>query len=157
MLATATLALVVIMPAWRWVWAPVPLPETYPVTAEAFLTRVDAMTAAYATGEQTADGLAVVHPPPGDIYLAAQRFRFTPVLELEAGRTYHLHVTTVDDVHGFTFPLANIDLLLVPDLAVVVHLAPIADGRYTIQCSEYCGLDHSRMKGWVRVVGTVEH
>ncbi len=149
-LVTATLTLVSVMPAWRWVWSPEPRPVTYKITAASFLTQLDSMIATYWTGDLIED-IPLVHPPPGDIYLAAQRFRFFPVLELEMGRTYRLHLATTDSVHGFTFPLAQADLLLVPGSAAVVTLTPGVSGRYALQCSEYCGLEHSRMKGWVFV------
>ncbi|KAF0144595.1 MAG: cytochrome c oxidase subunit II [Rhodospirillaceae bacterium] len=149
-LTVATLALVVAMPAWRWIGTPPPAFEAYPVTTDVFLAQVDAMISAHATGAES-EGLPVVHPPPGDLYLAVQRFRFMPVLELEAGHAYRLHVATVDGVHGFNFPLAGADLLLVPGRAAVMSLTPTTRGYYAMQCSEYCGLDHNRMKGWVRV------
>lgn len=153
MLAIASLAVIAAMPAWRWVlWAPALLPEAYHITTEEFLSKVNNMNVTHSTGELTEDGLPLIHPPPGDIYLTAQRFRFTPMLELEVGRTYRLHVATTDGTHGFTFPLADINTLLVQGQAVVIPLVPTQCGHYTIQCSEYCGLGHDRMKGWVRVI-----
>ncbi|VBB68726.1 Heme/copper-type cytochrome/quinol oxidase, subunit 2 [invertebrate metagenome] len=149
-LVAATLTLVSVMPAWRWIWNPEPFAETYPVTVESFLTRMDAMVARHGTGELL-ENTPVVHPPPGDIFLCAQRFRFFPMLELEVGHTYRLHVTTIDVVHGVYFPLTERNLLLLPGYAVVMTLKPVAAGHYVMQCSEYCGLDHSRMKGWVLV------
>ena len=149
-LVMATLALVSVMPAWRWVWSPELRPVPYEITAESFLTKLDSMIALYSTGDLIEE-IPVVHPPPGDIYLTAQRFRFFPALELEKGRTYRLHVAAIDSVHGFTFPLAQADLLLVPGSATVVALTPGVIGCYAMQCSEYCGLGHNRMKGWVLV------
>ncbi|KAF0116412.1 MAG: cytochrome c oxidase subunit II [Rhodospirillaceae bacterium] len=151
----ATFLLVAAMPAWWWPEGALPAPETSPLATETFLERVDAMTAAHATGERAGD-IPVVHPPGGDVYLAAQRFLFTPALELEAGQTYRLHVAAVDGMHGFNFPLADADTMLIPGWETVMTLTPVAKGHYALQCNEYCGLEHSRMMGWVRVVARRE-
>lgn len=146
----AAVALFAAMPAWRWIVAPPPAVERHPISAEAFAARVDAMVAAHTVGT-TDDGVAVVRPPPGDIYLVARRWRFEPAFELDVGRTYRLHVTSADVMHGFNFPLGDADLLVMPGEDVVVSVSPTQSGRFAMQCSEYCGLEHSRMKAWVTV------
>lgn len=149
-LLAAGLALLVLfaaMPAWRYGDAP-EFPR-YAISAEAFEAKVDAMIRDRTTGAEE-DGVPVVHPPPGDVYLLARRWQFYPVLELEAGRSYRLHVASVDVLHGFH--LGDIDLLLVPGAAAVVPLTPDGSDRVVIQCSEFCGLRHNRMTAWVRIV-----
>ncbi|MBF0092915.1 MAG: quinol oxidase [Alphaproteobacteria bacterium] len=152
LLVAAAVVLLALMPAWRWMARPLPPPEGYAISAEAFSAKVDAMTARHATGEKTEDGGTVVRPPPGDVYLLASRWRFDPALELEVGRTYRLHVATADVTHGFNFPLGGADFLLVPGHAYVVTLTPAHPGDFAMQCSEYCGQSHSRMKSQVRIV-----
>ncbi|MFN3077976.1 MAG: quinol oxidase [Alphaproteobacteria bacterium] len=139
------------MPAWRWIGKPPPVEERYATTADDFAQRVAAMTAAHATGEMD-DEVPVVRPPAGDIYLLARRFGFSPVLELEVGKHYRLHVATIDVLHGLNLPLGGTDLLLLPGQAVVLPLTPTREGYHAVQCSEYCGLRHSRMKSHLRVV-----
>ncbi|OFX13156.1 MAG: hypothetical protein A2516_03120 [Alphaproteobacteria bacterium RIFOXYD12_FULL_60_8] len=140
------------MPAWQWMAEGGALhPETYAIDPTAFAEKAEAMIAAYATGRED-NGVPVVHPPEGDVYVVAHQFGFRPVLELEAGKSYRLHVSSVDILHGLNFPLADADTLIVPGQAQVLPLTPAQLGRFALQCSENCGLDHNRMKGWVEVV-----
>lgn len=152
-LTTAVLALVLFaaMPAWRGY--PVPAPESYAITTEAFEAKVEAMIAAHGTGEEDDEGAPVVRPPPGDVYLLARRWQFYPAIEFQAGATYRLHVASADILHGFHAGgiAGGIDLLLNPGGAHVVELAPERPGQIVLQCSEYCGLRHSRMKAWLKV------
>lgn len=145
--ALALVALMVAMPTWRYDDRP-EFPR-YAISTDAFEAKVDAMVRDHATGAEE-DGMPVVHPPPGDVYLLARRWQFYPVLELEAGRSYRLHVASVDVLHGFH--VDDVDVLLVPGAATVVPFNPGASDRPVIQCSEFCGLRHNRMTAWVRVV-----
>jgi hypothetical protein len=44
----------------------------------------------------------VVAPPEGsDVYMIARLWNFWPILELEKGKTYKLHLTSMDYNHGF--------------------------------------------------------
>lgn len=154
-LATAV-ALFAAMPAWRGY--PPPPVTSYAASPEAFSAKVEAMTAAHATGEVTrdakdamADGIPVVRPPAGDVYLLARRWQFWPIVELEAGRTYRLHVSSADILHGFHLN-RDIDLLLTPGIAHTFTVTPRPGERLVMQCSEYCGLLHNRMKATLRVV-----
>jgi len=47
--------------------------------------------------------LPVVHPLAGsDVYLAASRWQWRPLIELEKGKSYHLHISSLDWDHGFS-------------------------------------------------------
>ncbi len=149
-LALAMLVLVAAMPIWR----PAPPPgEGYAIDPAAFAERVDAMIARHGTGEEV-EGVPVVRPPPGDVFLLAQRFAFYPALELRAGVTYRLHATSLDILHGLHGP--DIDRLLVPGRAEVVELTPTAAGDLVLKCSEYCGSDHNAMTAVVRILPAAE-
>lgn len=145
-LATAV-ALFAAMPLWRWIAEPPP-EERYALDAAAFEAKVDAMTAAYATGAEV-KGVPVVHPPPGDVYLLARRWQFHPVLELDAGAAYRLHVASVDVMHGFHSQ--GLDRLLTPGSVAVLTIAPDSAGRIGIQCSEFCGAEHNKMTAQIIV------
>lgn len=132
------LALFAAMPVWRWPIAPPP--SGYTVSAEDFQARLAA---------QQADDDGVVHPAPGDVYVAARQWDFLPPLALEAGKTYRLHLTSLDVIHGFR--LDGRDLLLTPGWAQTLTFTPAAPGRLPIQCSEFCGSGHSRMTAWIEV------
>lgn len=147
LLVAAAVVLLAAMPAWRM--SDAPTSAIFGQAPEAFEAQVEAMVAAHATGEVD-DDVPVVRPPPGDVYMLARRWQFYPVLELQAGETYRLHVASVDVVHGFH--LGDSDLLLVPGQTSVVPVTPRAGERPVIQCSEYCGLRHSRMISWLRIM-----
>lgn len=145
--AAVAAVLLAAMPAWRM--SDQPASATYQQAPDAFEAKVEAMVAAHATGEADEE-VPVVRPPPGDVYMLARRWQFYPVLELQAGETYRLHVASVDIVHGFH--LGGADLLLVPGQTSVVTVTPREGERPVIQCSEYCGLRHSRMTAWLRIL-----
>lgn len=114
-----------------------------PMPAEDFSSALESMVAAYATGQEI-DGLPVVHPAPGDIYLRAERWRFYPALELEPGQRYRLHATSVDVVHSLV--LGGRDRLLVPGQTTVIDIIAAPDTAPP-QCAEFCGNGHYKMKG----------
>ncbi len=146
--AAVLVALFLAMPAWRGV--PQAAFESEALEGPAFEAKIDAMVAQYGTGED--EGVPVVRPPPGDIYLAAQRWRFWPILELQAGATYRFHVASRDIIHGVV--IGGHEALLVPGRAAVLSVTPTEPGRIALVCSEYCGLEHNKMRTWMTVLGT---
>ncbi|HSV28756.1 MAG TPA: cytochrome C oxidase subunit II [Candidatus Omnitrophota bacterium] len=135
--AAVTLALLAALPAWRMSDAPAFAEET----PESFAARVEAFTA----------GQEVVTPPPGDVPLLAERFRFRPALRLKAGQTYRLHLSSIDGVHSLA--IDGREVLLVPGQVRVLTITPEAPGMLDIRCNEYCGLGHNKMRGTIEVVG----
>jgi cytochrome c oxidase subunit 1 len=72
----------------------------------------------------------VVAPPPGsDIYMIARLWSFWPILELEKGKTYRLHLTSMDYNHGFSLQPANINIQVVPGYEHVVTVTPNQSGH----------------------------
>jgi cytochrome c oxidase subunit 2 len=142
----AGIVLFVAMPQWRSLARP---SEAYPIAVEAFEAKVAEMVAAHGTGREE-DGIPVVHPAAGDIYLVARRWAFAPVIELEVGRTYRLHATSADILHGLA--IDGREVLLVPGQASVLELKPTRPGRMLLQCSEFCGAEHNGMRRLVQVV-----
>lgn len=143
------LALLAAMPAWRG-YPPAPV-DSYAMAPEAFEAKVEAMVKAHATGEVVADGIPVVRPPEGDVYVLARRWQFYPIVELEPGKTYRLHVASIDILHGFHLT-DRIDMLLTPGTAHAFPVRPAGGDLLVMQCSEYCGLQHNRMKATIRVL-----
>jgi len=135
------------MPAWRGMPQAAAV-ASYPIAADAFDARLTAMITRFQVGEQ--GDLPVVRPPPGDVYLTAERWRFTPALELEAGGSYRLHVSSRDTMHGVV--IAGREALLTPGTAAVLPLTAGGPGPVPTVCSEYCGLEHNKMKGAITVV-----
>ncbi|MEI6986423.1 MAG: quinol oxidase [Rhodospirillaceae bacterium] len=135
------------MPAWRGGNRSGAI-ETYAISNEMFRAKLDAMIAGSRIGNE--DGVPIVRPPPGDVYLAAERWRFYPALELQAGQSYRIHVASLDILHAVV--INGHEALLVPGLAAVLELTPPLPGKLTVVCSEYCGLEHNKMRHWITVL-----
>jgi cytochrome c oxidase subunit 2 len=94
----------------------------------------------------------VVAPPAGsDVYLTARLWDWWPVLELERGKTYRLHLTSMDYQHGFSLQPENINIQVLPGYEHVVTVQPNRSGTYAIVCNEFCGIGHHKMVGRIYV------
>ncbi len=68
------------------------------------------------------DGRSFVHPPAGsDVYLIARLWQWWPMLELEEGKTYRLHLASMDWLHGFSLQPENINIEVHPELRARRH------------------------------------
>ena len=120
--------------------------ETYRTTPEMFTAKTQAMVDKYTVRTETDQKIPVVAPPPGsDVYLIARLWNFWPILELEKGKSYKLHLTSVDYNHGFSLQPANINIQIVPGFEHVVTVTPNQAGTYSVVCNEYCGINHHTM------------
>lgn len=143
--AVALTLLFLAMPAWRGVERA--RFESHPATLAEFDAKVAAMVTRDQIGEE--DGVPVVRPAPGDVYLTAERWRFQPILELKAGQAYRLHVLSRDILHGAV--IDGREALLAPGVEAVLPVTPTEPGRIALVCSEYCGLEHNKMRHWVTI------
>ena len=126
--------------------------ETYRITPDKFMAKTQAMVDKYKVREETAEKIPVVAPPPGsDVYLLGRLWSFYPILELETGKTYRLHLTAMDYNHGFSLQPANINIQIVPGFEHVVTVTPNQSGTYSVVCNEYCGIGHHKMVGRVYI------
>jgi cytochrome c oxidase subunit 2 len=105
----------------------------------------------HGTGE-TENGIPVVAPPPGsDVYLMASQYQWTPVLQLEQGVEYTLHLSSLDVNHGFNLYPFNVNFQVVPGYDYGLRVTPTEAGDYRIVCNEFCGVGHHLMVGKVLV------
>ena len=126
--------------------------ETYRTTPDQFMPKVQAMVDKYTVRVETDFQTPVVAPPPGsDVYMIARLWNFWPILELQQGQTYRLHLTSMDYNHGFSLQPANINIQIVPGFEHVVTVTPNQAGTYSVVCNEYCGIGHHRMVGRIIV------
>jgi len=140
LLLAVTLALLAAWPGWRV--GEVSEHDAYAQPTDLSLQAAEAFAAAH--------GGAVVRPLPGaDVPVIARRFEFWPALELKAGASYRLHIASVDTAH--TVVVNGREFSLVPGQVRVVEVAPKV-GQMPLQCGEYCGLGHNRMRMDVTVV-----
>ena len=125
--------------------------EAYRIQPFQFAEKVDAMVAAHTVRQEGA--FPVVKPPPGsDVYLMGRVYMWWPMLELEKGQTYRLHLSSIDLQHGFSLQPLNINIQVHPGYESVMTITPTSSGEFGIVCNEYCGLGHHTMTGRIYVV-----
>jgi cytochrome c oxidase subunit 2 len=73
-------------------------------------------------------------------------------LHLEVGRPVKLLMTSQDVIHDFYVPAFRTKQDVVPGRYTLEWFTPTKIGTYHLFCAEYCGMDHSRMGGWVYVM-----
>jgi cytochrome c oxidase subunit II len=91
---------------------------------------------------------AAADQPVHEIQVTASRFAFDPsTIQVNAGEPVRIVIRSKDGVHGFAIRKLTIDVQVPKggDPATVEFTAPPA-GRYEIDCSEFCGIGHGRMK-----------
>jgi cytochrome c oxidase subunit 2 len=64
---------------------------------------------------------------------------------------------TQDVIHSFFVPAFRMKQDVVPGRLRVAWFTPSRVGRYHLFCAEYCGLDHSRMRGQVVVMEPADY
>lgn len=127
--------------------------EAYRIDPEVFAERTEAMVEAYTVREEGDTGIPVVHPPAGgDVYMIARVYEWWPVLELEKGESYRLHLSSMDVQHGFSLQPTNINLQIHPGYEMVLTVTPDEAGEFSVVCNEFCGIGHHTMVGRIYVV-----
>jgi len=143
----------VMMPYWHIFGKQNLANEAYRTTPEQFTLKTQAMVDKYKVREETDLKIPVVHPPAGsDVYLIARLWQWWPMLELEEGKTYRVHLSSMDWLHGFSLQPENINIEVHPNYEHVVTLTPTKAGTYGIICNEYCGINHATMASRLYVV-----
>jgi cytochrome c oxidase subunit 2 len=122
------------------------------MTPAEYMKRAEQMVAQYKVREETAQNIPVVAPPPGsDVYLVARLWSWWPILELEMGKEYRLHLMSMDWLHGFSLQPENVNIQVHPGYDHTVTITPNKKGTYAIVCNEYCGVNHHAMIGRIYV------
>ncbi len=115
------------------------------VTPAEFAATTEAFVQQYQTGEE--NGIPVVSPPPGDIYMLGRQWQWYPILELEQGETYRLHLSSVDIQHGWSLQPLNLNFQILPGSDYILTFTPTTAGEFRLLCNEYCGIGHHLMTG----------
>jgi len=140
------------MPYWHVVGKQNLSNEAYRTTPENYMSKAQAMVDKYTVRTETDRLYPVVKPPVGsDVYLVARLWEWWPILELEANKSYRLHLSSMDWQHGFSLQPANINIQVLPGYEMVVTVTPNKSGEYSIICNEYCGIGHHNMVGKIYV------
>lgn len=144
------LVMSIMMPLWHLRGKQNSLGETYAVSAEDFLQRTERFVQDHKVGE--IDGIPVVAPAPGsEVYLMSRMWFWYPILQLQEGETYRIHMSSLDLNHGFSLQPLNMNFQILPGYDHVITLTPTTKGEFTIVCNEFCGIGHDRMIGKILV------
>ena len=127
--------------------------EAYRIDPDTYSKRTEAMVSKYKVREEGSTGIPVVRPPPGsDVYLLARLWEWYPILELEKGKNYRLHLSSIDWQHGFSLQPTNINIQVHPGYEMVLTITPSESGSFGVVCNEFCGIGHHQMVGKMYVV-----
>ena len=144
------MVLFAMMPVWHWKGGQNPSGIRRRVEPTAFMNRTQEFIRQYKVGDDR--GMPIVAPPPGaDIYLAAMAFQWTPILKLQKGVQYTLHLSALDVNHGFSLFPVNVNFQVVPGYDYGLRITPNSAGDFRIMCNEFCGIGHHTMVGRVIV------
>ena len=144
------MVLFAMMPLWHWKGGQNPSGIRRRTTPLAYATRVEEFVKQYQVGEDR--GMPIVAPPAGaDVYLAAMQFQWTPILRLQRGVEYTLHLSALDVNHGFSLYPINVNFQVVPGYDYGLRVTPNAAGDFRIICNVFCGIGHHVLVGRVIV------
>jgi len=145
------LVLFAMMPVWHWKGSQNTSGIRRKVEPAAFYRRTQEFIQQYRVGEDR--GIPIVAPPPGsEIYLIGLTFTWTPILQLQRGVEYTLHLSSLDVNHGFSLMPLNVNFQVVPGYDYGLRVTPTESGDFRIVCNEFCGIGHHLMVGRVIVV-----
>jgi cytochrome c oxidase subunit 2 len=80
----------------------------------------------------------------------------SPELVLPVDRPIEFKIHTKDVIHSFWVPQFRLKSDAVPGLTTRIRLTPNKVGRYEVVCAELCGIGHSTMREFVRVLPASE-
>ncbi|MFQ5537938.1 MAG: cytochrome C oxidase subunit II [Gemmatimonadota bacterium] len=147
------LILFAMMPFWHLKGGQNPSGIRSRVNPADYQARVQQFIKDYQVG--TDNGIPVVSPPPGsDIYLMGQMWQWSPVLQLQEGAQYTLHLSSLDVNHGFNLFPFNVNFQVVPGYDYALRITPTEAGDFRIVCNEFCGVGHHLMLGKIVVQGS---
>ncbi len=144
------MVLFAMMPFWHLKGGQNPSGIRHKVEPAAFMTRVQSFTDQYKVGED--NGIPIVAPPPGsDVYLIGMMWQWYPILKLQKGVQYTLHLSSLDVNHGFNLYPLNINFQVLPGYDYGLRVTPSQAGDYRVVCNEFCGIGHHTMLGRIIV------
>ncbi len=111
-----------------------------------YMKKAEDGVAKWKVREETDQKVPVIAPSPdSEVYLVARLWSWWPILELEAGKTYKVHLMSMDWLHGFSLQPENINIQVHPGYDHAVTMTPTQKGTFAIICNEYCGVNHHTM------------
>lgn len=111
-------------------------------------------------------GLRTVPEDAMEVLVEAQKFSWLFIydndkeseneLVVPQGKAIKLNITSVDVVHSFFLPAFRVKVDAVKGMPTYAWFFADEVGEYDIQCTEYCGVDHSAMLAKLRIVPPAE-
>ena len=123
------MVLFAMMPLWHWKGGQNPSGIRTRTTPAAYGDRLTKFIADYQTGDD----------------------RGIPIVRLQKGVEYTLHLSSLDVNHGFSLYPINVNFQVVPGYDYGLRVTPNASGDFRIICNEFCGIGHHLMVGRVVV------
>lgn len=128
----------------------------YRIDPSVFEKRTEAFAKQFKVREEGKTGVPVVRPPASsEVYMLGRLWEWWPVLELEKGRNYRLHLSSMDWQHGWSLQPVNINIQVHPGIEHVLTVTPTETGTFSVVCNEYCGIGHHTMTGRIHVIDQV--
>jgi cytochrome c oxidase subunit 2 len=128
-------------------------PEVYRIDPAVYEQRTEEFAEKTKVREEGDTGIPVAKPAPGtDVYMLARLWDWWPVLELERGQSYRLHISSLDWQHGFSLQPTNINIQVHPGIEHIITITPTTAGEFSVVCNEFCGPGHHTMTGRIHVV-----
>ncbi|MSU89283.1 cytochrome c oxidase subunit II [Rhodobacteraceae bacterium 2CG4] len=78
-------------------------------------------------------------------------------LYLNLNQPVKVLLRSIDVLHNFYVPEFRAKMDMVPGMVTYYWFEPIRTGEFEVLCAEYCGISHSFMRGFVRVVEQDEY
>jgi cytochrome c oxidase subunit II len=78
------------------------------------------------------------------------------ILEVPVDRRIRFNIKSEDVIHSFWVQPWGPKQDAVPGLSPVLHITPTEIGRYLVECSQLCGVDHTDMTAPVSVVSSAD-
>ena len=126
--------------------------EAYKTTTEAYAAKVEKFVAENTIRKETDMEIPVAKADSNnEAYLIARLWNWYPILELEKGKEYKIHLSSMDYNHGFSLQPVNINIQVIPTYEHVVKMTPTSAGTFAIVCNEFCGIGHHTMLGRIYV------
>ena len=124
--------------------------EAYRIAPSNYERKVEEFAKKYTVRDE--QGVPVVKAAAGsDLYLLGRLWQWWPILELEKGVSYRIHLSSIDWQHGFSLQPTNINIQVHPGYEHVITLTPTETGAFGIICNEFCGIGHHTMTGRIYV------
>ena len=124
------------------------------------------VTALAIYGWITLDDIEAKQPNEMVVNVTGQQFTWTfqyPAEKLDAkelvlpvDRPVEFRIKTKDVIHSFWVPQFRLKSDAVPGLTTKVRVTPNSEGDFEVVCTELCGLGHSTMRQFARVVPASE-